>query len=166
MITLPGWLNELNEVILADLIVTLLATSWVFWSRRELDRKRKSMILKISHELRTPLTVIKASLSLMENHKFRRPSRKEAKVLQSLNESTDKLERVVERLSGSGKWELSYDRRQHLMERYLVVAIPLMIIASVATDILLGDLGNLIDVGLPIVLLCGLLVVRWKASGY
>jgi PAS domain S-box-containing protein len=81
---------------------------------REIDRLRSELIANVSHELRTPLGLIKISCSslLMEDVEFTRETQRN--FLQSIDEETSKLEKIVEHLLDLGRMEsgrLSLDKQ-------------------------------------------------------
>jgi len=81
---------------------------------RGMDRLRSELIANVSHELRTPLGLIKISSTslLMEDVEFDRETQR--KFLNSIDEETTKLEKIVEHLLDLGRMEsgrLQLDRQ-------------------------------------------------------
>jgi len=106
LLALPYYLNEPHDFIYAGTILFIASISLILWNRWKMEKKKKELILRISHELRTPLTVIKGVASILSTHKLSNLDKEEKELLDSLEKSVLKLERVVEKLSDKSKFEL------------------------------------------------------------
>ncbi len=71
----------------------------------ELDRLKGEFISRISHELRTPLTSIRIYLDLLENGK----AEKREKYLRTLNEQSERLQRLIESLLDVSRLNMTRD---------------------------------------------------------
>jgi PAS domain S-box-containing protein len=71
----------------------------------ELDRLKDEFISRISHELRTPLTSIRIYLDLLENGQ---PERR-GKYLRTLNEQSERLQRLIESLLDVSRLNVARD---------------------------------------------------------
>jgi PAS domain S-box-containing protein len=85
--------NELDEHILGYVVILKNITKFM-----ELDLAKTNFIATVSHELKTPISAIKFSLQLLENEKTGTLNNEQRELIQSCEEDTNNLLKLVSEL--------------------------------------------------------------------
>jgi len=92
----------------------------------EIDRVRSALLSAVGHDLRTPLAGIKAAVSSLRQPDLNLPADAEAELLATIEESTDRLDALVENLLSMSRLQagvLSVQRRPVALDAVVAQAL-------------------------------------------